>query len=92
MGGVGPETAEYDVEDVLAAEENAEGGDGRDVLEETPEFLQDTPDHDRLWFEQRPPQGLRLRRLTAPRSDTGRKSNSTGFRPLTVGRVWAISN
>ena len=21
----------------------------------TPEFLQDTPDHDRLWFEQRPP-------------------------------------
>jgi hypothetical protein len=28
---------------------------GADVLEETPEFLQDTPDHDRLWFEQRPP-------------------------------------
>ena len=54
MGGVGPETAEYNVEDVLAAEENAEGGDD-DVLEETPEFLQDTPDHDRLWFEQRPP-------------------------------------
>jgi len=26
-----------------------------DMLEETPEFLQDTPDHDRLWFEQRPP-------------------------------------
>lgn len=26
-----------------------------DVLEETPDFLQDTPDHDRLWFEQRPP-------------------------------------
>jgi hypothetical protein len=26
-----------------------------DVLEETPEFLQDTPEHDRLWFEQRPP-------------------------------------
>jgi len=29
--------------------------EGEDVLEETPEFLQDTPDHDRLWFEQRPP-------------------------------------
>lgn len=28
---------------------------GEDVLEETPDFLQDTPDHDRLWFEQRPP-------------------------------------
>jgi hypothetical protein len=26
-----------------------------DVLEETPDFLQDTPEHDRLWFEQKPP-------------------------------------
>jgi hypothetical protein len=26
-----------------------------DVLEETPDFLQETPEHDRLWFEQRPP-------------------------------------
>jgi hypothetical protein len=53
---VGVETAEYDVEGEHAAEE-AKGGkkDGEDVLEETPEFLQDTPDHDRLWFEQRPP-------------------------------------
>jgi hypothetical protein len=30
-------------------------GEGEDVLEETPEFLQDAPEHDRLWFEQRPP-------------------------------------
>ena len=29
--------------------------DGDDVLEETPEFLQETPEHDRLWFEQKPP-------------------------------------
>jgi hypothetical protein len=28
---------------------------GEDVLEETPEFLQETPEHDRLWFEQKPP-------------------------------------
>jgi hypothetical protein len=28
---------------------------GEDLLEETPEFLEETPDHDRLWFEQRPP-------------------------------------
>jgi hypothetical protein len=28
---------------------------GEDVLEETPDFLQETPEHDRLWFEQRPP-------------------------------------
>jgi hypothetical protein len=33
----------------------AGGESDEDVLEETPEFLQDTPDHDRLWFEQRPP-------------------------------------
>ena len=26
-----------------------------DVLEETPEFLEETPEQDRLWFEQRPP-------------------------------------
>lgn len=52
------QTAEYNVEDAI----NEEGGQHHppaegeeDVLEETPEFLQDTPDHDRLWFEQRPP-------------------------------------
>jgi hypothetical protein len=44
------ETVEYDVE----AEEHREPGE-EDVLEETPEFLQDTPEHDRLWFEQRGP-------------------------------------
>jgi hypothetical protein len=56
MGG--GETVEYNVEDALASSsghENEDEGDGEDVLEETPEFLQDTPDHDRLWFEQRPP-------------------------------------
>jgi len=59
---LGQETAEYDVEAEHALErqdetpggEPGEPGD-EDVLEETPEFLQDTPDHDRLWFEQRPP-------------------------------------
>jgi hypothetical protein len=40
-------------EDEPAAE--AESGEGEDVLEETPDFLQETPEHDRLWFEQRPP-------------------------------------
>jgi hypothetical protein len=48
----GEETAEYEVEGALEAEKHEHGDD---VLEETPEFLQDTPDHDRLWFEQRPP-------------------------------------
>jgi hypothetical protein len=40
-------TTEYRVED---HEDPAD-----DVLEETPDFLQETPEHDRLWFEQRPP-------------------------------------
>jgi hypothetical protein len=31
------------------------GEEGEDVLEETPEFLQETPEHERLWFEQKPP-------------------------------------
>ena len=48
-GHAGPETVEYDV----ATEHDDKAGD--DMLEETPEFLQDTPDHDRLWFKQRPP-------------------------------------
>ena len=32
-----------------------EPSDGEDVLEDTPDFLQETPDQDRLWFEQKPP-------------------------------------
>jgi len=48
---VGDETVEYQVEPIV----EEEGGDDEDVLEETPDFLQDTPEHDRLWFEQRPP-------------------------------------
>ncbi|MGB9182647.1 MAG: hypothetical protein WCB67_01160 [Solirubrobacteraceae bacterium] len=52
---VGGETQEYDVEAALNSESKRQGAEGEDVLEETPEFLQDTPDHDRLWFEQRPP-------------------------------------
>lgn len=51
------ETAEFEIE--VDEEEvrppSADQPEGEDVLEETPDFLQDTPDHDRLWFEQRPP-------------------------------------
>jgi hypothetical protein len=50
-GAAGEETSEYNVEEALSADDESD----EDVLEETPEFLQDTPDHDRLWFEQRPP-------------------------------------
>jgi hypothetical protein len=41
---------------VLDAAEGEPGGE--DVLQETPEFLQETPEHDRLWFEQKPPRNF----------------------------------
>jgi hypothetical protein len=46
-GPAGPATEEADITPPAEA--------GEDVLEETPEFLQETPEHDRLWFEQKPP-------------------------------------
>jgi hypothetical protein len=49
------ETVEYDVGEARGSEHPGRRDHDDDVLEETPEFLQDTPDHDRLWFEQRPP-------------------------------------
>jgi hypothetical protein len=49
-----PEPEEPPVEQPPVEEPPVEGDD-EDVLEETPEFLQDAPEHDRLWFEQRPP-------------------------------------
>jgi len=58
-------TTEYRVEDHHDDEDEdedeapeapaAHGDADEDVLEETPDFLQETPEHDRLWFEQRPP-------------------------------------
>ncbi len=33
----------------------AAGSSHEDVLEDTPEFLEDTPEDDNLWFEQKPP-------------------------------------
>src|SRR5215218_4408014 len=52
-------TTEYRVEDHHDDDEHeasaAHSRPDEDVLEETPDFLQETPEHDRLWFEQRPP-------------------------------------
>ena len=44
-------------EDIGSGSESEQGVDApvEDVLEETPDFLRDTPEQDRLWFEQRPP-------------------------------------
>ena len=47
-------TAEFTPPDVEPSPE-PEPEPEEDVLEETPEFLQETPEHDRLWFEQKPP-------------------------------------
>jgi hypothetical protein len=41
--------------DDAPAEADPAAAPDEDVLEETPEFLQETPEHDRLWFEQKPP-------------------------------------
>jgi hypothetical protein len=53
----GPSEVE-DEEDVSEAEPEAEQPHARpdeDVLEETPDFLEETPEDDQLWFEQKPP-------------------------------------
>jgi hypothetical protein len=51
------DTAPGHDEDPWLVEEIADPGPEQeeDVLEETPDFLQETPEHDRLWFEQKPP-------------------------------------
>jgi hypothetical protein len=49
---------DLELETPEGSEPGAEGEDsenGEDVLEETPEFLRDAPDSDRLWFEQGKP-------------------------------------
>ena len=55
----GQPTAEFVPPDVEPEPEvvrpDEEPGPDEDVLEETPDFLQETPEHDRLWFEQKPP-------------------------------------
>jgi len=44
-----------DVEPEVARRDDEPAAAEEDVLEETPDFLQETPEHDRLWFEQKPP-------------------------------------
>jgi hypothetical protein len=42
-------------EDGDGADSEHESGSAGDVREDTPDFLEETPEHDRLWFEQKPP-------------------------------------
>jgi hypothetical protein len=56
--GPGQPTAEFTPPDLepepeVVRPDDEPGAD--DVLEETPDFLQETPEHERLWFEQKPP-------------------------------------
>ena len=46
---------EPEQEERTASGDEEDEGDEGDVLEDTPDFLQETPEHDRLWFEQKPP-------------------------------------
>jgi hypothetical protein len=61
-GDTGQSTSEFTAREASEATGGAPTSDyvapdeeGDDLLEETPEFLQETPEHDRLWFEQKPP-------------------------------------
>ncbi len=49
------DSLEWEMPADTAAREAAAAEPDEDVLEETPDFLRDTPEQDRLWFEQRPP-------------------------------------
>jgi hypothetical protein len=49
------DTAEQPHEEPPAPPAEEERNERDDLLEDTPDFLQETPEHDRLWFEQRPP-------------------------------------
>jgi hypothetical protein len=49
------EPDEVPAEESLEKREAPKDAGEEDVLEETPDFLQETPEHDRLWFEQKPP-------------------------------------
>jgi hypothetical protein len=52
--------AEEPHEDPLDEDWDSEPSSTEDVLRETPEFLEETPEHDRLWFEQKPPKDFDL--------------------------------
>jgi hypothetical protein len=49
------DSASYDDPVGSAGAHGDEGEPVEDVLEETPDFLRDTPEQERLWFEQQPP-------------------------------------
>ncbi len=53
--GTPPAPAEPEAPGAPGVTEGEQPEEARDELEETPEFLEETPEHDRLWFERKPP-------------------------------------
>jgi hypothetical protein len=49
------DSLEWEMPSEARGEEHTTEEPDEDVLEETPDFLRDTPEQERLWFEQRPP-------------------------------------
>jgi hypothetical protein len=49
------EVEEDDLDEEGDLDDEDQPAEDADVLEDTPDFLQETPEHDRLWFEQKPP-------------------------------------
>ena len=56
------------------------------MLEETPDFLQETPEHDRLWFEQKPPRDFDFDRVSRAPATRCWTSSPTGRWPATGSR------
>jgi hypothetical protein len=51
-----PDDDDFDEEEEPHEDQGSEGEHGdEDVLEETPDFLEEAPEDDQLWFEQKPP-------------------------------------
>jgi hypothetical protein len=50
-----PDVEELDDDELVEEDDDEDPDEDPDVLEDTPDFLQETPEHDRLWFEQKPP-------------------------------------
>ncbi len=53
-----PATTKLDALDQAETGDLGGSDDGEDVLEAIPDFLAETPEHDRLWFEQQPPRAF----------------------------------
>jgi hypothetical protein len=54
-GGPGGDPSPAEDDEAVDQDVGGESEKKSDVLEDTPDFLEESPEHDRLWFEQKPP-------------------------------------